>query len=251
MIDLDLGIPDTDYDESGDIPPFPHSYVPYPSFIRAPQYDGFVITGASDGVLPTQKAVKTYVDNKVATAGNWISIDENNEISAKGDTNTNLGETEVVEKTLYAWSTTDDSDNLYPTIYTESIDYLIYPYYDSQHNPLPRVRTIRISPEISKTYYFNNGQGSIDPLQITIVKKITEMTTVQEGNFEFDEPVTTTVNMVYTRNSSSDTTYENGTIIIPSDEVLPTQKAVKTYVDKKASFTYNSDMQMMIIGGTE
>ena len=185
------------------------------------------------------------------TAGDWINISDD-EISVKGDTNTNLGETEVVEKTLYAWSTTDDSDNLYPTIYTESIDYLIYPYYDSQHNPLPRVRTIRISPEISKTYYFEEGIGYPYPsLEIMIKKRTEEWTTPDLGNLGPDIPTYTTIDMIYTRDSTLDTTYEDGTIVIPSDEVLPTQKAVKTYVDKKASFTYNSDMQMMIIGGTE
>ena len=75
MIDLD--IPDTDYDESGDIPipilPDGPNFNSYPSFVRAPQYDGFVITGASDEVLPTQKAVKTYVDNIVGNIESTIN----------------------------------------------------------------------------------------------------------------------------------------------------------------------------------
>ena len=232
MVDLDLDIPDTDYDESGDIPPFPYSDVPYPSFIRAPQYDGFVITGASDGVLPTQKAVKTYVDNKVATAGDWISIDENNEISAKGDTNPFLGVTKQVEKTLYAWSSSDEN---FPVIYTEIDELTPYPYYNSQHIALDKTSVISISDTLRYTYYF----GTAEHLQneINVRKKTEEIV---------EELVVTETTITYTQNPELNTTYTT-TIFDSSDEVLPTQKAVFEFFNSN-TIKYVKNTQSMKIG---
>ncbi len=183
--------------------------------------------------------------NNSYSAGDWIDIGQNGEISAKGDTNTNLGETEIVEVQLYAWSS---SDTNFPTIYTkgiETINDLSYPYYDSSNNALSEQETVE-SGIFDFTYDFENAVPSLDPLKIEVTRSYEEFDMMNPDNVS-----TTTETIEYTRNSSLDTIYIESITVISSDDVLPTQKAVKTYVDNKASFTYDSSIQMMVIGGTE
>ena len=169
--------------------------------------------------------------NNSYSAGDWINIGQNNEISAKGDTNPFLGVSKQVEKTLYAWSSSDEN---FPVIYTEEIDELAsYPYYNSQHIPLDKTSVISVD-ELRYTYHFGTAEYSQNEIN---VEKIT---------YNQNTHAETTITITYTQNSKLNTTYTT-TIFDSSDEVLPTQKAVFEFFSNN-TIKYVKNTQSMQIG---